>query len=525
MRRFSPRPLAAALLSLASLAGAQPAPLGGWPQHAKARPAPPVVMPAPYVFVAPPADADVLFDGASLSRWMMDDGSDAKWRLVDGAFEVAPGSGTLMTRDAVGDVQLHIEWMSPAPAKGTGQDRGNSGVFFAAGRYEVQVLDSYGNATYPDGQAASLYGQYPPLVNASRAPGQWQTYDIIYRRPRFSATKRLLQPAILTVYHNGVLVHDHQALVGPTANGSRPPFAWHEDRLPITLQDHGHPVRFRNVWLRHLEPVPGAQVQYRSPEGESYRGLPTTKAIDDARAALGGNYRDVPKVIALGMAQSGARQFREAIATFTKGLNALPPNASARDRAMLLRWRGHRYLSVRDVVRAESDLTRGLALDSTNYGILFHLGVLRFAQGRHAEAAKLFARAQPLAPDGGERAGSTDWLWMSLSRAGKKAEAEAMLAQRIDQRPDPKPAPPGYGYVTRLKLYRGDITPEQVITPADSDAVQRSTLYYGLGNWYRVQGDTAKARDMWERAIHSGGWAGFGFIVAERELRRRSTTH
>jgi tetratricopeptide (TPR) repeat protein len=479
-------------------------------------------MPAPYVFVAPPADADVLFDGASLSRWMMDDGSDAKWRLVDGAFEVAPGSGTLMTRDAVGDVQLHIEWMSPAPAKGTGQDRGNSGVFFAAGRYEVQVLDSYGNATYPDGQAASLYGQYPPLVNASRAPGQWQTYDIIYRRPRFSAAKRLLQPAILTVYHNGVLVHDHQALVGPTANGSRPPFAWHEDRLPITLQDHGHPVRFRNVWLRHLEPAPGAPVQYRSPEGESYRGLPNTKAIDDARAALGGKYRDVPKVIALGVAQSGARQFREAIATFTKGLNTLPPTASARDRAMLLRWRGHRYLSVRDFVRAEADLTRGLALDSTNYGILFHLGVLRFAQGRHAEAAKLFARAQPLAPDGGERAGSTDWLWMSLSRAGKKAEAEAMLAQRIDQRPDPKPAPPGYGYVTRLKLYRGDITPEQVITPADSDAVQRSTLYYGLGNWYRVQGDTAKARDMWERAIHSGGWAGFGFIVAERELARRA---
>jgi tetratricopeptide (TPR) repeat protein len=186
---------------------------------------------------------------------------------------------------------------------------------------------------------------------------------------------------------------------------------------------------------------------------------------------------------------------------------------------MLLRWRGHRYLSVREFAKAEADLTRGLALDGANYGILFHLGVLRFHAGRFAEAAALFARAQPIAPDGGERAGSTDWLWMSLARAGRVAEANAMLAKRIDQQPDPKPAPPGYAYVTRLKLYRGEIAPEQLIGEHEVDDVSISTLAYGLGSWYMVKGDTAKARAAWQRAVQSGGWPGFGFNVAEAELR------
>lgn len=398
-------------------------------------------------------------------------------------------------------------------------------VFFGGGRYEVQVLDSYRNPTYADGQAASLYGQYPPLVNASRPPGEWQTYDITYRRPRF-ANGKVVSPATFTVIHNGVLVQDHRALIGPTANGSRPPYEVHEDRTPIALQDHDHPVRFRNVWLRHLEPVPQASVQYRSPEGETYRAQPENAAVTAARTALAGNYRDVPGVIALGVAQSGVMQYREAIATFTRGLAALPGTAAARpaaaraNEAMLLRWRGHRYLSVREFARADADLTRGLALDSTNYGILSHLGVLRFRQGRFADAAALFARAQPRAPDGGERAGSTDWLWMSLARAGRRAEADAMLARRIDTLPDPKPAPPGYAYVTRLKLYRGEITPEALVAPGETDATTLATLNYGLGNWYVVRGDTANARAAWERAVQSGGWPGFGFSVAEAELRR-----
>lgn len=226
-------------------------PLSSWPQHAKNRPSPTVVRPGPFVSQFPPADAIVLFDGMSLAKWTHE-GKPAQWRVVDRAFEVVPNTGTLSTRDSFGDVQLHIEWMSPNPVRGSDQDRGNSGVFFA-GRYEVQILDSYNNPTYPDGQAASLYGQFPPLVNASRPPGEWQAYDIVYHRPRFDASGKLLKAARFTVLQNGVLVQDNMELVGPTANQSRPPYEAHADRLPISLQDHGHPVRFRNVWVRNLE--------------------------------------------------------------------------------------------------------------------------------------------------------------------------------------------------------------------------------------------------------------------------------
>lgn len=240
-----------ALIAACPAAGFAQSPLGTWPQHSRTRPAPTVVRPGATVSQAPPADAIVLFDGTSLAKWIHE-GKPAQWRVVDGAFEVVPNTGTLSTRDSFGDVQLHIEWMSPKPARGSDQDRGNSGVFFA-GQYEVQVLDSYENATYPDGQAGSLYGQFPPLVNASRPPGEWQTYDIVYHRPRFDTQGKVLKAARFTVLHNGVLVQDNMELVGPTANQSRPPYQAHADRLPISLQDHGHPVRFRNVWVRNLE--------------------------------------------------------------------------------------------------------------------------------------------------------------------------------------------------------------------------------------------------------------------------------
>lgn len=136
-----------------------------------------------------------------------------------------------------------------------GQNRGNSGVFFAGGRYEVQVLDSWRNDTYPDGQAAALYGQYPPLVNASRPPGEWQSFDIVFRNPRFDEDGALLAPARVTVFHNGVLVQDHVELTGPTAHNARPPYEAHEPGGPISLQDHGDPIRFRNIWVRELEPT------------------------------------------------------------------------------------------------------------------------------------------------------------------------------------------------------------------------------------------------------------------------------
>lgn len=241
------------MLALSAAPAFAQSPLSSYPQHAKNRPAPAVVAPGAYVSQKPPADAVVLFDGTSLAKWASDSIKPAKWRVVADAFEVTPGTGTLVTRESFGDVQLHIEWMAPNPPKGSDQDRANSGVFFGGGRYEVQVLDSYNNATYPDGQAASLYGQFPPLVNVMRPPGEWQTYDIVYHRPRFAADGKLLKAARFTVLHNGVLVQDNMELVGPTANQSRPPYDKHADKLPISLQDHGHPVRFRNVWLRNLE--------------------------------------------------------------------------------------------------------------------------------------------------------------------------------------------------------------------------------------------------------------------------------
>lgn len=251
-------------------------------------------------------------------------------------------------------------------------------------------------------------------------------------------------------------------------------------------------------------------VQYRSPVGVEYRSQADTGPVARATAALTADPRNVQRIIALGVAQSGARQFREAIETFTRGL-AIAPNDP-----MLYRWRGHRYLSVREFDKSMADLTRGYQLDSTNYGVLYHLGVLRYLKGDFNEAAALFGMSQPRAPDGGERAGSTDWLWMSLSRAGRAAEATAMLATR----PDSLPTPPGYAYVSRLKLYRGELSPNALFSPADTADVQVATLNYGLGSWYLVHGDTAKATAAFERAVASGGWPGFGFMVSEAELLR-----
>jgi tetratricopeptide (TPR) repeat protein len=248
--------------------------------------------------------------------------------------------------------------------------------------------------------------------------------------------------------------------------------------------------------------------QYRSPAGVEYRSQADTGPIARAEAALAADPRNIDRIIALGVAQSGARQFREAIATFSKGLAIAP------DHPMLLRWRGHRYLSVRDLDRALADLGRGYGIDSANYGILYHLGIVRFARGEFAAAASLFRQSQRRPPDAGELAGSTDWLWMSLMRAGRPDEARAMLARRPDS------LPISNAYTRRLKLYRGEIGPDEVFTPSDTADVQVATLSYGIGNWYLVRGDTARARTWFERSVKSGGWPGFGFILSEVELRR-----
>ena len=255
-------------------------------------------------------------------------------------------------------------------------------------------------------------------------------------------------------------------------------------------------------------PVQGQTVQYRSSAGIEYRAQRDTGTIARAEAALAADPRNVDRFIQLGVAQSGVRQFREAIETFSRGLAIAPENP------MLHRWRGHRYLSVREFDRALADLTRGNTLDASNYGILYHLGIVRFARGDFNGAADAFIRAQPLAPDAGELAGATDWLWMSLARAGRTAEAKAML----DRRPDSLPT--ANAYAQRLKLYRGQTAPGNVISAADTADVQLATLSFGVGNWYLVQGDTSKARAWFERSLASGGWPGFGFILSEVELRR-----
>jgi hypothetical protein len=197
----------------------------------------------------------VLFDGKDVSGWCSLDGSPAKWIAKDGALECVKDSGYIRTLQNFGDCQLHVEWAAPEPPQGESQGRGNSGVFLM-GLYEVQVLDSYQNTTYADGGAGAAYGQYPPLVNPARPPGQWQTYDIIFTRPRFDDQGKLLSPARLTVLFNGVLVQNHVALTGPTGWMKREPYQPHADKLPLSLQDHGNPVRFRNLWVRDLEGGP-----------------------------------------------------------------------------------------------------------------------------------------------------------------------------------------------------------------------------------------------------------------------------
>ncbi len=224
-----------------------------WQIHDLSRPMAPVVDPGPAGPPVPaPADAVVLFDGRDLSGWTDAKGQPARWKVENGYMEVVPKTGSIRTVRDFGDCQLHVEWMAPSPAKGEGQDRGNSGVFLMD-LYEVQVLDCYGNKTYADGQTAAIYGQYPPLVNACRPPGEWQTYDIVFHRPRFDKDGQVVTPARMTVFHNGLLVHECAQLTGPTAHHAQPPYKMHADKLPVSLQDHSHPVRFRNIWIRNLE--------------------------------------------------------------------------------------------------------------------------------------------------------------------------------------------------------------------------------------------------------------------------------
>jgi hypothetical protein len=224
----------------------------GWKQHDMKRPLPPIVDPGESLSqAAPPSDAVVLFDGTSLDAWRSGDGGPVKWILRDGAMEPVEGGGYAYSAQGFADCQLHIEWASPAIPKGKSQNRGNSGVFLQS-QFEVQILDSFDNVTYADGQAASIYGQYPPMANVSRKPGQWQSYDILFRAPKYKEDGSLLEPARLTLMHNGVFVQDNVKPLGPTSWMQHHPYSNRTGKIPIGLQDHGNPVRFRNIWVREL---------------------------------------------------------------------------------------------------------------------------------------------------------------------------------------------------------------------------------------------------------------------------------
>ena len=232
-----------------------------WHVHDPARPHPPVITPGATPG-APPSDAIVLFDGKDLSKWSSRGPNgevvDPKWPLRDGYFETGAKTGSLYTRESFGDVQLHIEWSAPTPVVGTSQGRGNSGIIIM-GLYEIQVLDMYDNKTYADGGAGAIYGQWPPLVTVPRKPGEWQTYDIIFEAPHFEGGK-MVKPAFQTVLWNGVIVHNRKEVMGPmvyrnVANYNTP----HGAELPLMLQDHNNPVRYRNIWIRRLGKYDGGK--------------------------------------------------------------------------------------------------------------------------------------------------------------------------------------------------------------------------------------------------------------------------
>ena len=285
-------------------------------------------------------------------------------------------------------------------------------------------------------------------------------------------------------------------------------------QVPPTHQQgfHMRAILAASLAVALVAPHSHAQkVEYRSRAGVEFRSQADTGGVARAVQALATDPNNVEKIIQLGLAQSAVRQYHDAIKTFTRGMKIAPQHA------LLYRWRGHRYISVGQFGKAHADLTRGNKLDSTNYDILYHLGVAHFERGEFSKAASAFAKAQRRAPNDNEVAGSTDWLWMSLARAKRPAEAQQALAPITDS----LKITSATAYAQRLKLYRGVITPDQVLSPADTAAVQVATLSFGVGNWYLSRGDTANARTWFKRAVDSGGWPGFAFFAAENELRRR----
>lgn len=224
----------------------------GWKVHDLNRPLPMFATPADEdLVIKPPGDAEILFDGKNLDQWRDSQGGKSKWKIDNGVLVATPKSGNIFTKKKYGDCQLHLEWATPVESKMGGQGRGNSGVLLM-NAFEIQILDTLTNKTYADGMAGSVYGQYPPLVNASRTAGQWQTYDIVFHRPRFNEDGSVKLRARVTVLHNGVLIQDNSEILGPTTWIKHFEYAPAKQKGSLALQDHGNPVRFRNIWIREL---------------------------------------------------------------------------------------------------------------------------------------------------------------------------------------------------------------------------------------------------------------------------------
>jgi hypothetical protein len=327
-----------------------------WAVHDGNRPQPPRVVPGtfsqPQQPGRPPADAVILFDGTDLSKWQGDKGAPAKWLVKDGVMEVAPGTGEIRTKDGFGDCQLHIEWAAPAKVEGDSQGRGNSGVFLM-GRLELQVLDSYNNITYADGHAGSYYGVNPPLALPINPPGEFQVYDIVFRRPIYK-NGQVVDPGYVTAFLNGVLVQDHTPLEGAGGHMGRSKAGPFPEKGPLSLQDHGNPTRFRNIWYR---PLP-----LRASEGGTDGALATGAAMAKRRetaaairadaATLKNADNPVPQMLRLFESlvyendDATRQQAEQMAAAYLAGVKALPADKLA---------------AKRDEVRSLNDVFRYLA--------------------------------------------------------------------------------------------------------------------------------------------------------------------
>lgn len=310
-----------------------------WAVHDGNRPQPTSVVPgtfsSPIQPGRPPSDAVILFDGTDLSKWQTDKGESAKWVVRDGVMEVLPGSGQIRTRDRFGDCQLHIEWATPAKVEGDGQGRGNSGVFLM-GRLEIQVLDSYNNATYADGHAGAYYGIQPPLALPVRAPGEWQVYDIVFRRPIYRDGKPV-DLGYVTVFLNGVLVQDHTPIEGPGGHMGRTRPQPFPERGPLALQDHGNPTRFRNIWYRELPPrsTEGGTDGWLAAEAAMAKRKETAAAIRLDAEKLKDPENPVPQMLRLfesllyEQEPAAMQEAQEMAARYIQMLQALPPDQLA----------------------------------------------------------------------------------------------------------------------------------------------------------------------------------------------------